>query len=149
MHTITACWAGASSATEIKLLTALPTYGLESLRQRALFSFCSNHAAGLSARVILQMAYETELRTVIDRLMVAPAGLAESNVCERRRFIEIDTDLQYHRYLIEPALKELEECSVLPVEYVNLIRTYLGSGYPRYRVCAVACVLCLACLSVN
>jgi hypothetical protein len=149
MHTIPPCWSGPPSDPELKILAALPSYGLESLRQRALFSFCDNHAATHSARVILQMAYETELRTVIDRLLLPPGGLAEASVCARRRFIDIDTDLQYHRYLIEPALKELEACSVLPIEYVNLLRAYLGASYPRYRVCAVACMICLACFSVN
>lgn len=149
MPTIPACWDGVSSTAETKLLSTLPSYGLESLRQRALFSFVDNHAPKLSARTILQMAYETEVRTVIDRLLVPPAGLADSVVCPRRRFIDIDTDLQYHRYLIEPALKELEDLSVIPPEYLSLLRNYLACGYPRYRVCAVACILCVACLSVN
>lgn len=149
MHTIPECWNGTSSAAETKLLTPLSTYGLETLRQRALFTFTTDHAPKLSARVILQMAYETELRTVIDRLLVPPAGLAEAMVCTRRRFIDIDSDLQYHRYLIGPAFKELQARPPLPPEYLNLVRGYLSMRYPRFRVCAVAALVSLACLSGN
>lgn len=141
---VTACWTGTLSAFEEKLLQALPSYGLDSLRLRLLFAIVDDHALDKGARAMLQMAFETELRTPLARLITLPAGVTESNVCQRRRFLDIDRDMQLHRYLIGPAFSELGANPLVPVEYVNMLQAYSVAAYARYRMCALAATVCLA-----
>lgn len=138
------CWIGVSSAFELRLRTPLPTYGLESLRQRFMFFVTNSHEPVKSARVVLQMAFETEMKATLVKLIDLPADVMRSNVCQRRGFIPIDRDMAAMRFLVEPALNELAAVPNVPVEYVDLIRRYAISDYPRYRVCAIADALCLA-----
>ena len=84
------------------------------------------------------------MATILVKQIVPPADLATSNVCVRRRFIDIDRDLQQMRFLVAPALEELADVPNIPPPYVDFIRRYAASGYPRYRVSAVATALCLA-----
>ena len=138
------CWIGLSTAFETRLLLPLPGYALEQLRLRFLYFVTTNHNQVRSARVTLQMGYETELRSAIAKLIVLPAGVLQSKVCERRRFLDIDRDLQKYRYLINPAISALDSIPTIPDAYIDLIRRYAASEYARYRVCALATMLCMA-----
>lgn len=141
---MTACWAGTSSPFEQRLMSPLPTYGLESLRLRFMNVVVSNHAMNKAARAILQMAFETELRAVVTKLVPLAADVMRSNVCERRRFIDVDVDMRRMSFLVEPALTELASAPGAPPAYVDLLRRYAASDYPRYRACALATTICFA-----
>lgn len=138
------CWNETSTAFELRLLKPFDDYALEQLRQRFLFSLTSPADMKKSARALFQMAYETEVGVVLAKMIPLPASVPESNVCERRRFRDIDKDMQLHRFLVVPALDALEETPNMPAPYMDLIRRYATADYPRYRVCALAAALCLA-----
>ena len=138
------CWIGYPTAFESKLLEPMATYALEQFRQRFLFMLTSTHDGVRSARVIFQMAFETEISAVLVKMIDVPEGVLESKVCERRRFLEIDRDVRLQRYLVGPMLNELAANPVIPVPYVELIERYVTTDYPRYRICALAAAVCLA-----
>lgn len=138
------CWSGPSTAFETKLLQPLGNYALEQLRQRFLFSLTAPADMTKSARVAFQMAFETEIGAVLAKMIPLPASVMGSNVCERRRFGDVDKDMRLHRFLVGPALDALEETPDMPAPYMDLIRRYATADYPRYRVCALAAALCLA-----
>ena len=141
---MTACWAGASSSLELQLLQPMPDYALEQLRQRFLFSLTTNHAPTVSARALLQMAFETEIGTILVKLITLPADAMGSNVCQRRLFIDIDSDMQLQGYLVSPAFASLSNIAGIPTAYVDFLKLYASSDSPRYRVCSLAALLCLA-----
>lgn len=138
------CWNGTSTAFEVRLQTPFDDYALEQLRQRFLFTLTTAAGAKKSARVLFQMAYETEIGAVLAKMIPLPVSVPASNVCERRRFIDIDKDMQLYRFLVGPALDALEETPNMPAPYMDLVRRYATANYPRYRVCALAAALCLA-----
>jgi hypothetical protein len=90
------------------------------------------------------MAYETELRAPLIRLIAPVPGIAEETVPTRRRHLEIDADMATFAFLYEPALTSLSALAVLPDSYIRFLRSYLQAPYPRYRMCAVATILCFA-----
>jgi hypothetical protein len=138
------CWIGISTPFEAALQQPMATYALEQLRQRFLFSLTTTHDLVRGARVALQMAFETEIGAILYKLIDLPPGVLESNVCERRRFLEIDGDMRLNRYLIKPALDSLSTIQTIPEPYVNFLRFYAIAQYPRYRTCTLAAALCLA-----
>ena len=143
------CWAGPSSPFESRMLQPLPTYALEQLRQRFYYTTTSPFTMMKGARVTLQMAFETEIGSVLTKLIPLAAGIPESVVCERRHFIDIDRDMQSQSYLVTPALTELAAIPNLPLPYVDFLTLYTQADYPRYRVCALAAVICMAVAMVT
>ena len=138
------CWIGAPTAFESRLLEPMATYPLEQLRQRFQHVLTTTHAPVKSARVMLQMAFETEVNTVLIKMLDLPPSVPLSKVCERRRFIDVDKDMRQQRYLIGPALDSLSDIPAIPEPYVDFLRAYAIASYPRYRVCTLAAMLCLA-----
>lgn len=138
------CWNGPASSFETRLLQPLPTYAIEQLRQRFLFTLTTTHDQVKGARVLMQMAFETEVGTILTKQLTPPAGLATSTVCERRPYLDIDSDVHSQRYLIDPALDDLRSTPNMPESYVDFITLYLASDYPRYRMSAIATMLCVA-----
>jgi hypothetical protein len=138
------CWIGIPTQFELLLLRPQASYALEQLRLRFLYFVTTTHNQIRSARVTLQMGFETELQAAIAKLILLPTGALRSKVCERRRFIDIDRDLQQYRYLINPAISALDDIPAIPDTYIELIRRYSVAEYPRYRVCALATMLCMA-----
>lgn len=137
---MTPCWAGTSSAFESLLLAPFSTYALEQLRQRFMFTLTTTHDLVKGARVLLQMAFETEINAILIKQITLDSDVLSSNVCERRRFIDVDKDMQLQGYLVTPALDEVQA----PAPYVDFVRFYVSSEYPRYRMCAIASAICLA-----
>jgi len=93
---------------------------------------------------MLQMAFETEVGAILVKLITLPPDVLESNVCERRRFLEIDGDMRLQRYLVGPALDALSTIETIPEPYVNFLRQYAIAPYARYRTCALAVAICMA-----
>jgi len=138
------CWNGPASTFELRLLKPLPTYALEQLRLRFMFALVSPADQTKAARVAFQMAFETEIKAVLIKMVSLPASVPESVVCERRHFVDIDRDMHAQRFLVGPALDELETTPNMPSPYMDLLRRYASTDYPRYRMCALAAALCLA-----
>lgn len=138
------CWAGTPSLFEARMVKPLPTYGLESLRLRFLYTVADNHAMEKAARATLQMAFETELSAIVAKFVTLGSDVMRSKICERRSFLSIDRDMAMMRFLVEPAMDELADVPQMPAPYVDLLRRYIASDYPRYRMCAMATSLCLA-----
>ena len=136
-----ACWNGALSPFESKLLLPLPSYPLEQLRLRFLYAVTNSYDTVKSARAVAQMAFETEIGAALAKLIELPPEVATSRVCTRRKFLEIDTDMQRFSFLFSPALNA---ATFLPDSYVQLFRWHLSQPYAKYRVCATAALLCMA-----
>jgi hypothetical protein len=88
------------------------------------------------------MAFETEIRAALAKLIKVAPDVMAARVCERRSFLDIDVDLRQYSFLVEPALAAL--APAVPAGYVRLLRRYLESRYARYRVSSMCAVLCLA-----
>ena len=143
------CWIGVSTPLESHLQQPFSDPSLEKLRTRLLYTLTTNHDIVKSARVALQMAFETEIGTVLTKLMTTPiaSSVVNSNVCQRRHFLAIDADMQNNAYLIQPSLDALLKLpNPVPSSYVSLLQRYLASNYARYRVCALASLLVLVVL---
>lgn len=138
------CWIGLPSQFERRLQDTLPSYAIDQLRLRLLFAVVDGHDLTKGARALLQMACETELRAVLVKVMTLTTDVLVSNVCERRKYVEIDADMRAHGYLVAPAIEELKELPAIPRPYVDLVSRYLDSHYPKYRVSALATTVCLA-----
>lgn len=126
------------------MLLPLKDYALEQLRARLMTLVVTPVSPVKAARAIFQMALETEMRAVLTKLIEVAPDVETSNVCERRRYLEVDIDMRAHHYLIGPAFAALAKAPDVPRPYVDLVRRYGRSAYPRYRVSALAVTLCLA-----
>lgn len=138
------CWTGASSAFETRLLSPVPIYPLEQLRQRLLYTVVDPHDVRQGARVVLQMAFEIDTAAFLNKLITVPSDVPRSKVCARRSFLAIDTDMRMQRYLIGPAIDALANITDVPTAYIDLLRDYAMAPYARYRTCALAATVCLS-----
>ena len=136
------CWIGLPSAFERQLLATLKSYPIEQLRLRTLYTVTTTHDYIQSARALLQMAFDTEAGAVLVKMINLSPDVLKTKVCPRRRYLDVDADLHSFKFLIEPALTALGE--KVPSPYIDFLRRFLSSDYPRYRVSAVAALLCLA-----
>lgn len=139
-----ACWEGSLSPFESKLLQPLPLYAVEQLRTRFLHAVTTSREPTKNARAILQMAFDTEIGTPLAKLITVAPDVRASRVCERRRFLDIDTDMRMFKFLWAPALDALREQGSIPLRYIDLVERHFDAGYPRYRVAAIAALLCMA-----
>jgi len=138
------CWNGPPSAFEQNLLEPLPIYALEQLRTRFLHTVMSPHDPRKAARRVFQMAFETEIGVSAAKLITILPEEKSAVVCEARRYLDVDTDMRTFSFLIDPAVDAVERAGFLPLSYVNLLRAHLATPYPRYRVCALAALLCVS-----
>jgi hypothetical protein len=132
-----------------KLLAPLPVYALEQLRSRFLNAVTTTHDPVAAALRTVQMAFETEIGVALAKVVSVLDSDKEVVVAVARRYLEIDADLRAYSFLIDPAVDALDETGVLPGSYVDLVRGYLESPYPRYRVSAIAALLVLAASFLN
>lgn len=137
------CWHGALTAFESLLGQTLPLPQVDLLRTRVLYAATTTKEINASVRAVVQMAFETEIKVVLQRLTVIANEVFTSRVCERRRFIEIDSELKSFRFVIEAALAELQDSGRIPLPYLQLYQRYIYSKQPRYRVCGLAALVCL------
>jgi hypothetical protein len=143
-----ACWDGTLSAFEEKLIRPLPVYALEQLRARFHHAVTTTRVPKKGARSVLQLAFDTELGAVLAKAIVLAPDVRSSKVCERRRYLDIDTDMQRYKFMWAPALTAAREIATIPTHYVDLIETHLTSAYPRHRVSALATLLCLVAVAL-
>jgi hypothetical protein len=138
------CWAGSLTAFEATLNQTLPLRNLDLLRSRLLYASTTSKAPTVAARSVVQMAFDTEIGIVLDRLVVLAEEIFTSRVCERRKYIDIDADIQPFNFLVDAALDELEADQRIPEPYLRLYRQHVKGPYPRYRVCGLSALMCLA-----
>jgi len=138
------CWTGTLSTFEQRLMRPLPMYALEQLRVRFLHVVTTSKEQAKVARSVLQMAFDTEIGATLAKLITVAPDALTSRVCERRRFLEIDADMQAFKFLWAPALDAVREQEFLPLKYVELLELHYEAAYPRYRVSAIAALLCMA-----
>lgn len=127
---------------EEKLLQHLPHAALDQLRMRMLYAVTSDRSPVRATRVLVQMALATELKILLNKAVVLSPIIQATVVCHRRKYIDIDADMQLYQFLFEPALTQLAE--VWPGPYADLIRRYMTYEHPRFRMAALAAGLCLA-----
>lgn len=133
------------SPFEEKLLLPSTDYAIDMLRQRFLFALTDDHFLTRSARVLVQTVLETEMKVLFTKLVTFAPNIADSHVCQRRRYLDIDADMKKFAFLLEPALVAL--AAHIPESYVRLLRRYLASEYARYRVSATSALICFAVTS--
>jgi hypothetical protein len=138
------CWNGPSNAFELQLLQPFSIYALEQLRARFLYVVTSSPDPTKAARRVFQIAFETEIGVALGKLITILPEEKAALVCEARRYLDIDADMRAFSFLVDAALDALEAAQSLPLSYVNLLRAHFTAPYPRYRVCALAALLCLA-----
>lgn len=142
------CWDGSLSAFEEKLIRPLPVYALEQLRARFHHAVTTTRVPKKGARTVLQLAFDTELGAVLAKAIVLAPDVRSSKICERRRYLDIDTDMQRYKFMWASALEAAREIATIPTHYVDLIETHLTSAYPRHRVSALATLLCLVAVAL-
>ena len=138
------CWAGVSTLFETKLQQPLPDYALEQLRVRFMYAVTTTHGAKASSRAVLQMAYETEVGTALNKIEPIPPDVQAAVVCERRAYLDVDADMKVFNFLVNPALDAVMKVGFLPEMYVGLLRTHMTAPYPKYRMCGIAALLCFS-----
>lgn len=140
----TACWAGTLSTFELRLLKPLPKYALEQLRVRFLASITTTGEPTKAARAALQMAFETELGSVLAKLITLAPDVLSSKICERRTHLQVDTDMAKYSFLWKPAIDDVRALNILPSYYVDMLEAHYASPYPRSRACTIAVLLGVA-----
>lgn len=138
------CWTGALTSFENKLLMPLPSYALDQLRVRFMHTLTTTHEAKKNARALAQMAFETEIGAAIGKVVLLEPEVRSSVVCERRRYLDVDADMKLFSFLVSPALEAVRDGKYLPDAYVRLFETHLASPYAKYRMCAIAALLCVS-----
>jgi hypothetical protein len=126
------------------LLQPLPLYAVEQLRSRFLHVVATTHDPVAAALRTVQMAFETEIGVALAKVVSVLDSDRQVVVPIARRYLEIDGDMRAFSFLVDPAVDALEAAAVLPDSYIELLRGYLKSAYPRYRVSAIAALLVLA-----
>lgn len=143
-YTAPSCWYGYPTEFEQRLVEPLPLYALDQLRRRFLFSLTTTHDVTQSARVMLQMAYQTEIGVAIRTLVPTTVDVMTANVCERRSFIDVNNDLDTYAFLVEAGVQNAARAGFLPASYMQMFEAYIAQPYAKYRVCAVAALLCVS-----
>lgn len=141
----TACWDG-STPTEFEDVLLLPftTPDLERLRTLLLQFAVSELNQVKAARAVLQMAFETEIAAVISDYVPITDAVKQSLVCPRRKFLDIDKDLNQSRRIYSTSLDALKVAGVLPDEYLRLFSRHIDNNQPKYRVSALCALVCYA-----
>ena len=97
-----------------------------------------------AARVVYQLAYETELSTILNPYLNKNLPALETVVCERQNILIIDARLEAIRTRTKAGIDSLYNLRALPKEYVTGFMDYLDSTLPSYRVSLAANLVMLA-----
>lgn len=137
-------WNNTLTAREEQVLQAIPSYAFEQFRQRLLTLVTSDKDPRAAARALYQMAYETDVSVILKTVAPLAAGVAETYLPTRQSYLQIDQAMAPFQFLLEPALEGLRQINLLAVPYLDFLRKYVNSRLPRYRVSAMAALVCLA-----
>lgn len=145
------CYPG-TAPLPIELLIQQPIsmfIGLEAARQALFDSVLKTTTAvrqpgNKAARVIYQLAFSTELSTVLNPYNLKNKDALKTTVCERENILKTDQRLATVSAPIKLGIQELYNKRALPQEYVTGFMDYLDSALPSYRVSLVANMVLLA-----
>lgn len=98
----------------------------------------------IAARVLYQLAYETELSALLNAFTSPNAAALQVSVPWRRSAYELQTVLDGYTGRINRGVQQLFDAQALPREYRNNLVDQLGSLLYSYRVAAVAVLVLLA-----
>jgi hypothetical protein len=147
-----ACWMGTSpSAVETRMQSPFTTFlDIEPVRsvlmnnavlpQEFAIPFSKNKAA----RVILQLAFSTEISSVLNQYRIRDTDALDVTVCERQKTIRVDQALQLVGKRIVPAIKSLQLQGILGEEYITSFVDYSDSTLYNYRVSLAATLVAMA-----
>ncbi len=97
-----------------------------------------------AARVLYQMAFETELSAVLNPFALKNTKALQVVVCERQNMILLDAALARYQTALKAGIQSLFNLRALPEPYVSSFLEYLDSTLPTYRVSLVANMVLLA-----
>lgn len=140
------CYSGLTpNQTELDIQQPLQTFiELEFIRQLLLKSVLKvgrlpiTNANNKAARVIYQIAYSTELSTLLNTYATRLDEDLQTTVCEREKAIVTDTSLFKFESRIRASIKTLTNRGLVTREYVNTFNDYLDSTNYNFRVSLVA-----------
>lgn len=138
------CWIGAPSSFEVALAAPFANQALERFRRRLFAVVTTNGATDKSARVVLQMAHETDVRVAMVKMITLAADVMRSTVCQRRRYLDVDAAVRLHGHLVLPAFDAFAQLKGIPTSYVDFLKRYATSASAKHRVSALAGLVCLA-----
>lgn len=128
---------------EVRLLSPLPTQGLETLRLGVLQLITRDPMLEHRVRGLLLTAHKNDFAPALaDVLSVPPAILGET-ICKRRRLFDLDADVRKLSFALTAARHELRAMG-LSQTYQQLIETRTLSASPQQRVDAACATLLFA-----
>ena len=133
---------------ETKIGKPLPTLSLDTLRRYFLQSVVSDRDSLKGARVTVQLGFVTTLQVLLSSVLVPP-NVVESNVCTRRKYMDIDKDMKARNYLYDNAVTDAIARGVISATYGRTISNDLNGSSPRTRVAAIAVLLILSANALN
>lgn len=138
------CWNGTLSAFEISILTPFSLPGLENTRSLLVQNFVDNSNNQHAARAILQSAFDTEVSSLIAEYIPVTKEILSANICNKRKYIDVDTLTKTSNFYYAQALNELFNAGVIPNEYTTIFDRYIKSESAKYRISAVSAMICYA-----
>ena len=100
--------------------------------------------ANKSARVVYQLAYQTELAVLQNAYLVKNTTALSSTVCEQQNTLNIDKTLAPQERLIRTAIDNLKQQQIIDERYVRELYDYLDTSLYHYRVSLAANLVLLA-----
>ena len=96
-----------------------------------------------AARVILQMAWATELRTLLNQRVTVEPDVLAVTVCERERDLTISNALRPYHADAKALIEELFSRGAVPQHYIRTLSDYLSSNRYPYQVSLMATLVVL------
>jgi len=141
------CWDGSgTTAMETALAATISDYkNLDDLRLALMQALTTTAGLpGTACRALIQTAFSTEI-VVVPKLFYSPSNAVLGvKICDKRSYQKIDGLLDSKKYLLSPALDELQLITTLPIEYVTLLKEQTGAVQPINRVAAAAAIVLTA-----
>lgn len=103
-----------------------------------------NNKQNKSARVIYQLAYSTELSSILNTHLAKDTQALDSYVCDQRRVVDVAKKLDKKKDIVKAAIQELHNNNVLRREYITTLFDYLDSTLFNYKVSLAANIVLLA-----
>jgi hypothetical protein len=138
---------GLSTATpvEIRMLSSFPYDALEQVRRRVMGTVTTSTNPAVQARTTCVIALSTELRGMFSNLLGPSGALTDATAPDRRRVLDIDTDIDSLKPVYAQALRELGSIG-MPAPYRDLLLVRLRDSAYAHRVAAACGIVLTAAL---
>ena len=146
------CYSGLTPlAVETQLLQPLQRFiGVEPLRLLMLREAIRRNIRSTanegpkSARVVYQLAYQTELSVIQNPYLIKSKAALRATVCEQQNTLNIDKILGQNEALLRAAINGIEQQQALDERYSREFADYLDTSLYQYRVSLAANLVLLA-----